>query len=354
MTTQPRRPAGSRQGGKPAGGRFAAKTRPDITNSVGFTTTVDDPDEPCDWHKICVFNSPGAQTVFTRTVADDGTVAVETDTDDPTLLLLARKGDPEYWSGETWYKDSGTSRVWAADITARMIEEGLVATGYDDDDIALREVMDAASSRGAPPSRKTGARRRALTVIIAQIRGLRLLQSMRPNRALSTIFGGYQIPADAEPLLYARFDDLISLFRTLPEPPWNNAVFDAEDGYATDVHGNEVFVGEHADLLWRALTEQDNDGQSPLRYGVAHGTILDAQRVMVAAAVLHDKQAEHQLTTGLFDNWHESPTERAKLQEQVLGYLNDAFNDLVFSPRWSPEQHNKLRGFVETVEALQP
>ena len=350
MTTQPRRPAGSRAGGKPTGGRFAVKTRPDITDSVGFATTIVDPDEPYDWHKICVFNSSGAQTVFTRTVADDGTVTVETDTDDPTLLLLARKGDADYWSGETWWTDSGTCRVWAADITARMIEEGLVATGYDDDDMALREVMDAASS-GAPSADPTAPRwavnrRWVITVIIAQIRGLKLLQSMRPNRALSTRFGGYRIPVDVPLLLYARFDDLISLYRTLPDPPWNNAVFNAEDGYATDSHGDKVFVGEQGDLVWRALTEQDNDGQSPLRYSVAHGRVLDTQRDIVAAAMLHDKQAEHQLTTGLFDNWHESATKREDLQREVLDCLNSALDDLVFSPRWSPEQHNKLRGFV--------
>ena len=129
MTQQPPRvPVGGRAQGVAAGGRWASKQAPDVeADDIGFTTDpgVSTVGEPYDWHQRTV-NMWGAQTTFERTVGDE-VVTVTTDCDDATLLLLARKGDTEYWSGETWANHDEDRRIWCADIACRMLEEGLVA-----------------------------------------------------------------------------------------------------------------------------------------------------------------------------------------------------------------------------------
>ena len=70
----------------------------------------------------------GERVVFTVTGAGTA-VTVSTDCDVPSLVLLARKGNPEYWNGDIWFNHTKDRRVWSADIVHRMLEEGHVATG---------------------------------------------------------------------------------------------------------------------------------------------------------------------------------------------------------------------------------
>ena len=151
MTSQPRQPAGARQNGETVAGRWASKTVPDVNDEpLGFNTDTDAAiGPPHDWAKRVV-RVGNARAVFHRTGQTDTdgnkVTTITTDCDDPTLLLLARKGDVAYWSGDTWKKSYNDRRTWAADIAVNMLREGHVATGYDPGDAGIVAVMNTATN----------------------------------------------------------------------------------------------------------------------------------------------------------------------------------------------------------------
>ena len=368
MTSQPRHRAGTQTAGVSAGGRFASKPVPTINSDLGFG--VDPP--RCGWTERTV-KILGSETTFTRTVSEDGSVSVSTDCDDPTMMLLARKGDAGYWSGNTWSKDHRSRRVWSAEICRRMLEEGLVATSLSDGD-PVRTAMLAASS---PRSRTAGTGLtsivpNALTIIVAQIRGLHLIESTAPADGWVTKLGGYDIPVQRHGLLFDCYNTAASVYRWLPPPPWVDTNPPGEVPWRretimghTDVscgYGPACFVGEHGDLVWRALTETTVDGMSPLK-----NKLMDRYNVtpsdwdLTAAAVLYDDEAAVQLTTDLFVGVE--PSAQTSLRSQMLRLLDFGVNPQnhgmyttrkVKESRWTVEQQNRLRSFTATVEALQP
>ena len=192
MAPQPRHRTGTRRAGVSVGGRFAAKQPPTIQHDVEFNT---EPavGPPNDWTSHTI-NLRDLSTTFTRTVNDDGSVSVTTDCEPADMMLLARKGDADYWTGATWSNDNESRRIWAADITARMLEEGLVATGYTNTGVAsgIRATMFAASS--SPAEKLFGGEPGpdSLTVVVAHIRGLRLIQSMAPADGWATSVRWFQ------------------------------------------------------------------------------------------------------------------------------------------------------------------
>ena len=353
----------------PAGGRFTNKTVPSLKDdTIGFGA---DP-SPCDWttHTIKIF---GMETTFTRTVDTDGVVSVATDCDPPDMLLLARKGDRGYWSGNTWSKHHKDRRLWSADIARRMLEEGLVATGWEPDTEPIRTAMLAASS---PRSRTAGTGLstvvpHALTTIVAQLRGLRLIESSAPAEGWATKLGGYNIPARRRGLLSDCFSTAAGVYRWLPPPPWDDAdpvgvvpwrwetIWG--DRSVSAGHGPGCFVGDHGDLVWRALTETNLSGLSPLKNKLRDGYDgTQADWDMIATAVLYDDVAARQLTTDLFVGVETS--EQPRVRSRTLKLLDYALNPQNYhgprkwsapdERRWSPTEQQRIRGFVETVEAL--
>ena len=363
MTVQPRRPAGGRCAGVSEGGRFASKTVPDVTDTVGFND--DTVETPLGWTERTV-TQWGLRTTFTRSVNDAGEVSVTADCDDPSLMLLTRKGDFRYWSDETWQTNYEERRLWCADIARQMLEEGLVATGLLNGDagipnVGIRAAMTFASS---PRNRKpiTPVLRfepHTLTGLVAQIRGLRLLQSMAPPVGWRTKLGGYDLPYEGAVLLYEHFNIVAGLYRWLRHPPWQPDGVEwgsqTAAGHATTVNDDDIFVGEHGDLVWCALTETDRHGMSPLKTALQAPELVgdDANKEMICAAALYDETAEAQLTTGLFDGagGHER---REGLKRNALGVLNHALNPTSSELGWTPEQQDQIRGFITAVEALNP
>ena len=367
--TQPRQQQGVHRDGEPVGGRWVPKTVPDTTsNDLRFNT--DPVGEPNDWTERVV-KIWGLQTVFTRTVNtdDDGNtvVSVATDCDDPSLVLLARKGDADYWSGDTWHKHRKDRRVWSADIACRMLEEGFVATGWGADSDAIRVAMSAASSPKDRIVRFVSGRRRfgphTLTGVVAQIRGLALLQSMAPAQGWVTKLGGYDIPKNMRELLKKCSLDTLVMYNSLPKPPWDDTDPSGMPwgpqpvaGHA-NIHldsGRACFVGEHGDLLWRALTETDYYGRSPLKETLReqYDTARSVKHMIVAAA-LYDDTAQQQLTTGLFDGGvHDR--ERCHLRNQALELFDYALSPANGECRWTDEQRDQISGFIAVVEGLVP
>ena len=365
MTSQPRQLAGSHRSGVAEGGRFAAKPVPAI-NSDGFGFNTEHPavGPVNDWTKRVV-KIWGLQTTFTRTVGFDtvgNTVAVVgTDCDDPAVLLLARKGDASYWNSNIWSKNRKERRMWSAEITRQMLKEGLVATGLGADSDGIYAAMTAATSPSKPRvlDRRRGRESpHALTGVVAQIRGLRLLQSMAPAEGWATKLGGYDIPNHAETLLQSRFVSVASVYRELLRPPWVNTVPVGVPWGSQTVAGHantrseynpERFVGEHSDLVWRALTETDRYGSSPLKARLRQRWELDAtSKELIVAAALYDETAAEQLTTGLFDG---VPTyEHRQMLKRRTELLEDALNPSEGACRWTAEQQHRIRGFVDVIE----
>ena len=180
--TQPRSKTGTRQDGVAVGGRWTAKDVPDIdVDTLGFNdVSVVGP--PHDWDTINVEYSD-LPTVFTRTVTTDDAgnevVTVTTNCDPPDMTLLARKGDFDYWATDNWHNHVNDRQIWSADITARMLEEGLVATGYEQEHEGVAVAMHAATIPGASTATVPGMYEswvhgpHVLTADIAQIRGMR-------------------------------------------------------------------------------------------------------------------------------------------------------------------------------------
>ena len=340
MTSQPRQPAGMRTSGEPTGGRFASKTVPDINNDVGFNTGIGDVN---DWtsRKAKLW---GLTTTFTRRINSNGEVTVTTSCDDPAMILLARKGDGEYWSDENWRQHREDRRMWSADIARQMLQDGHVATGDDDDGITT--VMTAATSASKARNRSG---KNCLTGLVAQIRGLRLIESMAPATGWNTKLGGYWLKRN-NMLLWEGYQAVTRVYNRLPQPPWaDGAPWGPQEvaGHATTIDGEPIFVGEQGDLLWRALTETDHRGMSPLKEGL----VSTASSEMFAAAVLYDETAAYQLTHGLFDGWNHDVDNRAVAQSRVQERFSEELNPPC---RWTDTQQQRLREFVHTVEALEP
>ena len=202
MTIQPRRPAGTRTADVSEGGRWASKPSAGLQRRRRRFSALR-------WVRSVTWATRtveywGMQTTFTRNVETTNgggkVVTINSDCDDPTVLLLARKGDPQYWNGDTWANRHEDCLVWCVDIACRMLNEGLIATGYDSNDEAIAAAMSAASNpnRTQPYRFVVDEDRLAathtLTETVAQIRGLRLLQSMAPTERWSTRLGAYDIP----------------------------------------------------------------------------------------------------------------------------------------------------------------
>ena len=273
------------------------------------------------------------------------------------MLLLARKGDGDYWSGINWAKHETDRRVWSADITRRMLQEGSVATGYADNTDGIVAAMSAAAD---PMHGQWQTGPHALTGVVAQIRGLRLMQSMAPNQSTDLQFGGYYLSDYSLAMLHDRFGTALRVYRELPHrlggnPPAVMLGPQPTAGHATNINGDDIFVGEHSDLLWRALTETDNDRWSPLKTAVLQADTaahLDEANDLICAAALHDDTAQQQLTTGLFDGIADA-TQRRRLKRNIVTVLEPALNRSE-GEDWTVEQQTRLRSFVVIVEALNP
>ena len=366
--TQPRQPVGARQGDDTAGGRYTHKTVPNLKPGRDLCFNNDTGvGPPHDWDQR-VMRVGNTRATFTRVVETgdegEGVVTITTDCDPPDMLFLARKGDVDYWSAGNWRRRRKDRRTWTADIAVNMLRQGLVSTGYDqfNYDGGLRAVVDAGGKEKPGYEHRLGAI--SLTYGVAQIRTLRLLQSMTNNAPRwHTILGGARIPSGVDSLLQQHFESVAELYRRLPQPPWRDPPCvpwgpQTVAGHATTIFGSDVFVGEHGDLMWRALTETDQHGRSPLKTGLIniyrYNTMTDDAKDMVTAAVLYDDTAARQLTHGLFDGVPD-PDDRQQFRTSVL----EAFNEALNPPdgrecRWTVEQQTKLAGFVETVEASQP
>ena len=351
VTSVRRQPAGTRTAGVAEGGRFASKPVPIITDTdvVGFGTNV--VGSVNDWDQRVVWMG-GFETTFTRTVETlsngDEVATVTTDCDDPSMLLLARKGDVDYWSRDIWTRKRKDRQMWCSDIVRRMLQEGLVA---NDGTEGINTAVTAASSATTGKWREEP---HTLTGVVAQIRGLRLLQSMAGhNPRWWTKFGGHRLPDINNELLGACFRDVYKMYEPMPRPPWDDqgpwSPVSAA-GHVTDKYGYDLFVGAHGDLGWRALTETDHHGLSPLKADVRSDNALLHRAEMITAAALYDETAAQQLTTGLFDGVRRH--HRSQIQQKMLRVFADQLDPDDY--RWTTEQQNRLRGFSATIEALEP
>ena len=338
----------------------------DLNFDAGTATCAIGP--PTDW-SIRTVRVEDSEVVFTRTVSTDPVgnpvVSIESDCDDPAVMLLTKKGDSDYWNGDVWSQDHRTLLLWCADITLQMLREGLIATdgrwldAFKDDSDGIRAAMHAAGrvhygSTAGP---------HGLTGTVAMIRGLRLLQTMAPSDYWEMKLGGYEIPGDVRQMLKDSFYAASRVYSALPQPPWGHDPPWGPQriaGHATEQTGAEVFVGEQGDLIWRALTETDRYGRSALKEGMSRESMLSwmtkpadttTLQEMVVAAALYDETAEQQLTTGLFDgvdDWN-----RPDLRDDTLEVFADVLDPPDGAPcRWTANQRTRIRSFVDVVEGL--
>ena len=196
MTEQPRQPAGTQPTlkGRRPGGQYIPKKQPATKpENIYFNDDVHGIGAPLDWDKRDV-RVRGSRTVFERIAETDEagneSVTITATCDGPELLFLARKGDAAYWNGDTWSKDHETRRTWCADITLTMLREGAISTGYGAGVEGAQTAMTAAASQRRP---RRGWGPHVLTGTVAQIRGLRVLQSMAPPKGWTTKLGGFNI-----------------------------------------------------------------------------------------------------------------------------------------------------------------
>ena len=304
--TQPRLPAGAKQLRTSTGGRWTNKNAPDIDNDppVGFGDAESPAvGPPHDWD-IRTVQIGHNHATFTRSVNEDGVVSITSDCEPPDMMLLARKGDKQYWNGDAWRRDHKTRWLWRVDITLRMLREGLVSTAplwLVDPGRAVDPVQTAMYAAG-------GDGGVGLTAIVAHVRGLRLVQTMAPADGCKTKFDGYDIPREIRRMLTGCFDETYEVYKSLHQPPWDTTTPEGVPwgpqrvaGHTRTRSGGNVFVGEHADLIWRALTEPEHGGLSALKAGLLWGAGGVIPRRMATAAALYDDTAAEQLTTGLFD-----------------------------------------------------
>ena len=374
---QPRLPVGARKDGVASGGRWASKPVPDLTagDPLGFNQDVDEPasPKPFDWDKRVVRVANG-NIVFERRVETDDAgndvVTVTSDCDGPELMLLNRKGDIDYWSGDNWRHHTKDRRIWAADIAVNMLRQGLVSTGHGTGVEGLQAVVNKATVgalHGLGPN--------ALTGVVAQIRALRLLQSMtNGSKRWHTTLGGSPIPTGTYGLMLSRFKDVLGVYQKLPKPPWDDTTPPGLPWGPQLVAGHaslhtwnggareSMFVGENNDLLWRALTETDNDGLSPLKAGLGVGGFSQWSRHMIVAAALYNETAERQLTSDLFVGVgfgeRVSPFQRVEERNDALIKTRDVFLNALTPETgeccWTAEQQQRIRGFVDVIENLEP
>ena len=377
---QPRQPAKTRRGGRTVAGQWNSKQAPDIPD--GDTLDFNDTDVrvavPCVWVQRTV-NLWDSSTTFRRVVETDDagntTGSVTTGRDDTVLMLLNRKGDIDYWV-EGWVDNRQERHAWCAEIARQMLQDGHIATYRGRYGPGVEKAMAAAGTPGADRVDPDGLH--LLTMSLAKIRGLRLLQSMLPP-GWSTVLDGYSTYGDTE-LLRDCYGDAQLAYRTLPQPPWENTTLSGVPWGSQDPAGHaqtasgEVFVGEHSDLLWRVLTEPDRHGMSPMKARLGDGKTFwrstkpmpEAHRGLeedhlgwlalnveiVSAAALYDETAERQLTTCLFDGVETG--DRADMQQTVADMFTEALNPGVGECRWTKQQQTRIRGFIDTVEALEP
>ena len=172
-----------------------------------------------------------------------------------------------------------------------------------------------------------------------------------------TTLGGHDIPEHTLLVRSACFNAAARAYAGLPRPPWekSHALWGAlPDGYATTSAGEAVFVGENGDLLWRVLTETDHYGWSPLKQEVRwRGGTNQLDGDVIVAAALYDETAAQQVTTVLLAGvGHDN---RADTQENVLYIFLQALHPADGDEcRWTPEQQDRIRGFINMVEALKP
>ena len=371
-------PAGGRPGGVSVGGRWTHKQVPDIEDDVFFDEPVPMVGERHNWDQLTV-HVWGTSTTFTRTVgtntAGNNVVSVNADCDPPGMLMLARKGDGSYWENNRdtgrdmyWTSDVHDRRIWAAGITCRMLEEGFVhvdGTGVD----GILAVMQAASTKKRLQTQGTP---HVLGAVVAQLRGFRLIESMQPTTGGGTNFGGYSIPDPMGIVPHDRFNDICDVYAKLQRPPWEDPAMpwgaQPVAGHATTINSEDCFVGEKGDLLWRALTETDLSGLSPLKMRLVDPDVagepavrLDGVNIppsfsltneMITAAGLYDNTAQRQLTTGLFDAI--PAYNRRYLQIHMLSVFEQQLNPDTGTSRWTTQQLQRIRGFIDTVEALEP
>ena len=271
------------------------------------------------------------------------------------MLLLARKGDVGYWSGERWNNNEQRS-IWSADICRRMLQEGLVATGYESGADGVCAVMAAACSKNR---RHWVDGPHGLSAVVAQIRGLRLLQSMTGlSPDWETTFGGHKMPY-VDGLLDGCFHDTTLIYQKLTRPPWGTATPPGTPwgpqtvaGQATTIDGTDVFVGETGGLIWRALTETDITGMSPLKQGINSLRWSSLKSELVTAAALYDNIAEQQLTTGLFDGIDSD--HRKYVRKNVRSAFVSQLPPEATQCRWTEDQQFRIRLFIKTVDSQKP
>ena len=342
---QPRQRAGERRRGVATGGQFTGREVPGVDSDLDDLDSVGVEGE---WPRSVVVHGYGEHVVFnTEPVGDDAdALVVTTNCEPPDMLLLARKGDAEYWSNGRWWDHPAEVRLWSAEIIRQMLQDGLVST--IDTAAAARDAIHAASSPEYEPWRFTP---HVLTGAVAQIRGLRLIQSMAPqSSSWETTFGGHRVENSQhgqDVLLRNRYRGLHDVYAALPQPPWVNG----PAGYVTNGHGLDVFVGVNGDLLWRALTETDHHGTSVLKAAMGFRRDVTTEDEMICAAALYDETAQYQLTTGLLDGVDTYRHETTRLR--ALNVFRYGLNPEDGDSRWTAEQQNRIRGFIETVEGLE-
>ena len=344
-TPQTRRPAGST-----SGGQFTGVEKPAVDDQALRFNGTD-----ADWDRLET-SFLGLQTVFTRHVAVGGAVTVSTDGDDPSVWMLAHKNDASYWSDGNWSRHKKDRQQWSAPIVAQMLSEGLVAVVDKNEESGVYTAMHAASS---PKSGDWRHGPHILTGKIAQSRGLRLIHSLAPRttQAIGKL-GDYDARHDRVGDRLGVFKTVFSLYQRFDRPPWPDGppwTKPDEHGYVTFPGGASLFVGANGDLLWRVLTEPDQRGLSWLSDGLRW--TLPMAHELVTAAALYDSETERQLTTGLFDNttpttWDADQTETQR--RLMLRFFNSQLGDNTKASCWTSEQQTKIRGFIETVEALEP
>ena len=354
MNSQQRHKVGARTGGTATGGRYTTKPTPTIkSGDVDFDTAPTGVSCERDTYIVELW---GMSTTFTRTVDEAGTVTVTVDCDDPSVLLLAKKGDGEYWSFDNWREHKHETRLWTAEITRRMLQEGFVATESSNHRADTEGIATAMVSPISKHYAELVDQPHFLTSVVALLRGLALLQSMAGDLpGWSTELSGKEVPHNTPGLMLDCFFDVSEVYHRLTKPPWQ----DSAAGYATTNDGYDVFVGENGDLVWRALTETDHYGSSPLKHAVAewgvkadHDLITSADHGMITAAVLHDETAQQQLTHGLFEGV--DPTDRRQVRRAAVDMFSGQLNPTDRVCCWTPTQQTRLQRFIETVEALKP
>ena len=159
-------------------------------------------------------------------------------------------------------------------------------------------------------------------------------------------------------MLCSCLHEMLELYQRLPRPPWepDGVPWGPQPvaGHATTINGDDSFVGEHGDLLWRALTETDHNGLSPLKATITMlpGATWAENTELLCAAALYDDTAQHQLTHGLFDVGDQS--EKRWLQKNVVDAFTRQLDPADGECQWTVEQQHRLRGFIETVRELEP